>query len=97
LRVFIRLRCRVDASDPENDPLTIKWDLRLDVADNPGRGGDREPSTPPITDAILSAQQKESLVQLPAKEGNYRLFVYAFDPKGSAATANLPLQVKAQP
>lgn len=92
-----RLRYRVDASDPENDPLTIKWDLRLDVADNPGRGGDREPSTPPIADAILSAQQKEALVQLPAKEGNYRLFVYALDPKGSAATANLPLKVKAQP
>jgi hypothetical protein len=92
-----RLRCGVEASDPENDPLTIKWDLRLDVADNPGRGGDRESSTPPIAAAILSAQQMEVTVQLPAKEGNYRLFVYVLDPKGSAATANLPLKVKAQP
>ena len=89
-----RLQCLVDASDPENDPLTIKWDLRLDVADNPSRGGDREPSTPPIAGAVVSSQGNEVLVQLPAKEGNYRLFVYAFDPQGSAATANLPLQVK---
>ena len=66
-------------------------------SDNPGRGGDREPSTPPIAEALVSAQQNQALIQLPAKEGNYRLFVYAFDPKGSAATANLPLQVKAQP
>lgn len=92
-----RLRCSVDASDPENDPLTIKWDLRVDVSDNPSRGGDREPSTPPITEAVISTQERQALIQLPAKVGNYRLFVYAFDPKGSAATANLPLQVKAQP
>jgi hypothetical protein len=91
----VRLRCVVDASDPENDPLTIRWDLRLDVADHPARGGDREPSTPPIAGAIVSSHAKEAMAQLPAKEGNYRLFVYASDPKGSAATGNLPLQVKA--
>ena len=90
------MQCTVDASDPEHDALTIQWDLRLDVADHPGRGGDREPSTPPIAGAVVSSQAKEALVQLPAKEGNYRLFVYAFDPKGSAATANLPVQVKAR-
>lgn len=92
-----RLRCIVDASDPENDPLIIKWDLRVDVSDNPGRGGDRESSTPPIAGAVISTQEGQAVIQLSAKEGNYRLFVYAFDPKGSVATANLPLQVKAQP
>ncbi|MCX6904470.1 MAG: hypothetical protein NTW03_13505, partial [Verrucomicrobia bacterium] len=75
-----RLRCTVDASDPEHDPLTIRWDLRGDVSDHPGRGGDREPSAPPIADAVVSSQQSEAVVLLPAKEGNYRLFVYAFDP-----------------
>jgi hypothetical protein len=91
-----RLHCAVDAADPENDPLTIRWDLRVDVADHPGRGGDREPSTPPIPDAVVSAQQREVIVKLPEKEGNYRLFVYALDPKESAATANLPLRVSAR-
>ena len=66
---------------------------RVDVAGNPSRGGDREPSTPPIAGSVISTQENQAVIQLPEKEGNYRLFVYAFDPKGSAATANLPVQI----
>jgi hypothetical protein len=88
-----RLQCMVDTSDPENDPIIIKWDLRVDVAGNPSRGGDREPSTPPIAGSVISTQENQAVIQLPEKEGNYRLFAYAFDPKGSAATANLPVQI----
>ncbi len=89
-----RLSCRVDASDPENQPLTIKWDLRRDAADNPNQGGDREPPTSPIEGTILNAQNQEALVQVPAKPDIYRLFVYVLDPQGHAATANLPLLAK---
>jgi hypothetical protein len=91
-----RLQCTVDASDAENDALTIQWDLRLDVADHPGRGGDREPSRPPLANAVISMQGSQALVELPPKAGNYRLFVSVFDPNGSAASANVPLQVKAE-
>jgi hypothetical protein len=92
-----RLRCQVDATEPEGQPLTVRWDLRLDVADHPGRGGDREPATPPIEGAILSTEATAARVQLPAEAGNYRLFVYVLDPHGAAATANLPVRVQVQP
>ena len=89
-----RLRCTVDASDPDGDALTVKWDLRLDVAGNRSSGGDAEPPTPPIAQAVVATEKSEAVIQLPQKEGNYRIFVYVLDPKGSAATANLPVQVK---
>ena len=90
-----RLRCAADATEPDGQPLSVRWDLRLDVADNPSTGGDREPPTPPIAGAVVSATNLHALVQLPDKPGNYRLFVYAFDPHQAAATANLPLRVQA--
>jgi len=89
-----KLKCAVEASDPENDPLTISWDLRLDVADHPGRGGDREPDSAPVAGAVLSSSGAEAALQLPAAPGNYRIFVYVKDPAGRAATANVPIQVK---
>ena len=87
------LRCNVDASDPDGDRLTIRWDLRRDVSDNASRGGDREPATPPIEGAV-AGEGARATVRIPAAPGNYRLFVYAIDAGGAAATANLPLQVK---
>jgi hypothetical protein len=89
-----KLRCKVNAADPEGKALTIKWDLRVDVSDNPGQGGDREPDSVPVDGAVLSSSGSEALIQLPAKPGNYRIFVYARDPGGKAATANVPVLVK---
>jgi hypothetical protein len=86
-----RLSCTVDANDPEGDPLTIKWELRLDVSNNPSIGGDPEKPTPPINAAVLSADKNQAVIQLPAKKGDYRIFVYVYDDKGHAATANLPI------
>jgi hypothetical protein len=86
-----RLSCTVDAIDPEGDPLTIKWELRLDVSDNPSIGGDKEKPTPPIDGAVVSTDKNHAVIQLPAKPGNYRIFVYVYDDKGRAATANLPI------
>lgn len=87
------LRCAIQVSDPDNDPITIQWDLRPDVADNPKVGGDWEPEAVPIEDSILSGERNRVEVRLPSTPGKYRLFVYAHDNHGGAATANLPLLV----
>jgi len=81
----------VEASDPDGDKLQVSWDLRKDVSDNPGTGGDREPPTPVIEGAIEGQS-----VRIPAQAGNYRLFVYARDGKGKAATANVALRAESQ-
>jgi hypothetical protein len=36
------------------------------------------------------------VIQVPSAPGNYRIFVYAKDPGGKAATANVAIQVKAE-
>jgi hypothetical protein len=89
-----RFTARVDVSDPEGQPLTIRWELRRDVSDAPQRGGDAEPSTPPVANAVLDSNGPRATVQLPNAAGSYRLFVYAFDPAGNAATANLPVRIE---
>jgi hypothetical protein len=86
-----RLSCTIDANDPDGDTLTIKWELRRDVSDDPNIGGDEEKSTPSIEGAVLSSDKNQAVIQLPAKPRNYRIFVYVYDDKGHAATANLPI------
>ena len=86
---------RFDVSDPDGDPLQISWDLRKDVSGNPNVGGDREEPVPPIEGAIVSSQGDRASVRIPNQEGVYRLFAYARDGHGNAATANLPLLAQA--
>lgn len=81
--------CKVDAADPENQPLDITWDVRKDVSDNPSTGGDREPPTPVLAEAKGASVE----IQLPAEPGNYRVFVYARD-KSKAATANRAIRLE---
>jgi len=86
---------RFDVSIPQSDALRISWDLRGDVSGNPNVGGDREEPTPPIDGAIVSSQGDRASVRIPSEQGAYRLFAYARDGHGAAATANLPLLAKA--
>ncbi|HSR88765.1 MAG TPA: glycoside hydrolase family 2 TIM barrel-domain containing protein, partial [Pontiella sp.] len=78
---------KVEAADPDGDALTIEWDIRKDESDNPSTGGDWEPRIPPIDDAIISSESDAAVIRMPAEEGNYRIFVYVYDPSGKVATA----------
>lgn len=88
------LTCTVDVTDPEGDPLTIRWDVRRDVSDAPQTGGDREPGTPPIDGMVLRTAGNRATIRLPVVPASYRIFVYAIDSEGNAATANVPVLVK---
>ncbi|MGQ9526076.1 MAG: hypothetical protein ACUVTZ_14745, partial [Armatimonadota bacterium] len=85
------LRCSLDALDPDGDPITVSWDLRVDVADNPNIGGDREEPTSPIDGAVLESSGTHAVIRLPTTPGPYRIFAYVHDDRGSAATANVPV------
>lgn len=88
-----KISCIVDASDPENADLTVKWDLRKDATLNPQSGGAQEPENPPISGAVESSSGLKATIALPVTAGLYRVHVYVYDPRGNAATVNLPINV----
>ncbi len=82
------LQCGVDIFDPDGDTPAVEWDLCRDVADDPRVGGDYEPLELAIANAIVESGKGRALIQLPAQPGKSRVFVYARDGKGGAATAD---------
>lgn len=89
-----RIVCTVDVADPDADDLRMVWEIRPDVSDNPATGGDRENAVDPLAEAILATEGGSATIRVPEREGPWRVFVYALDGKGSAATANLPILVR---
>lgn len=79
----------VNASDPEQDELTIKWVLRSDSG-TIGVGGDRQDQESSIANAVKATGNRVT-VTLPKQDGSYRLFAYVYDGQGGAAVANVPL------
>ena len=91
-----RVEARVEAADPDGDPVALSWELRSEPASE-SIGGD---ATPPIRDwpgAVVAdpdpARVGHAAVQLPRGGGAYRLYAYARDGRGGAAVANIPLRV----
>lgn len=87
------VQARLDATDPENDPLKVRWVLQRD-ADALGTGGDAESAPPEFPEAIVKAELQQAQVKLPEEGGGYRLFAYVIDNHGGGAVANIPLRVK---
>lgn len=83
-------------TDPEGEPVSLRWVLRLESGDYI-TGGDFRPQLPDIEGAVLEASGSTATLRMPDNPGGYRLFVYARDPAGNAATANIPLLVKGEP
>jgi hypothetical protein len=88
-----RLLCNLDVYDLDGDALRIAWELRPDVSDDPRVGGDFEESVAPIDGAVKWTRLRQSEIELPRKPGKYRIFAYAWDGNGAAATVNLPVLV----
>jgi len=82
-----------DAKDPDNDPLTYKWEI-FNESKEKKEGGDREQKPGAIEGLIEKGNEKQLSFKAPDKKGAYRLFVYVFDGNNNVATANAPFYVK---
>ena len=88
-----KLPIAVSASDPDNDKVTIVYEV-LPEATQLGSGGSGEGRPKPVAGAV-QASDKPGLATLTVPPaGKYRLYVYALDGKGKVATANIPFLVK---
>ena len=94
LRPGAHITARTSASDPDGDDLVISWVLRPEP-DEFETGGDFQATPPAVDGAILESDSSAARVRMPDRPGAYRLFVFAHDGAGNAATANLPLLVRA--
>jgi len=87
------VRVRAVVADPEGKPINVRWALRPESSEYL-TGGDFRPMLPDIDGVILAADAKGARLRMPEYPGAYRLFFYAYDAGGKAATANVPLLVK---
>ncbi len=90
-----KVRVRATITDPEGDPVRVRWVLRPE-SDEYVTGGDFRPNLPDIEGAILEGNSDGAVLRMPEEPGPYRLFLYAYDEAGNAATANMPLLVKGE-
>jgi len=79
--------------DPEGGTIRSEWVLRPESGDYV-TGGDFRPELPAIEGAIVDSSREDVRVRMPREPGPYRLFLYAYDDAGNAATANVPLLVR---
>jgi hypothetical protein len=82
---------KVIATDHENDSLFYYWKI---VKENTGlqlgEGGDWEEQPEALFHLVQEGSSNELEFKAPTEEGPYRLFVWAYDTKSGAATANIP-------
>ncbi len=87
------IRVALKASDPDGDPLKVRWVLQGEPAKF-GAGGDNEEVPPTYPDAIVKSDAISADVKMPKGGGGYRLFAFVVDDHKGAAVANVPLFVK---
>jgi hypothetical protein len=81
----------VIAADPDNDSLTIEWELLPEPVKFAAYAGQGEVMPEPVSGFIKMAGDQDIRFEVPPVEGvNYRLFVYIYDGQGNAANANIP-------
>ena len=86
-------KASVQISDPDDDPLTYRWEVKPE-SDTIQVGGDFEESIGSLDGVIETPDAARTGINAPAQAGAYRLFVYAYDGQGHAAHANIPFLVE---
>ena len=89
------LTASTSAADPEGGEISFTWVLRPESGDY-HTGGDFRQALPDIDGAVVKSSDGKATIRMPEEPGPYRLFVYARDGAGGAATANVPLLVKGE-
>jgi len=83
---------KVQASDPDQNPLTYFWDV-MEESKEHKVGGDVESKPRKLSGLIDDPKRSEIALKPPTQPGAYRLYAYVFDGKGHAAHANIPFYV----
>ncbi len=85
----------VDVVDPDNDPLTYQWVL---MSESKKKAPDNTINTElkPVPGRITNDTTRKASLLTPAVPGAYRVFIYAYDGKGNASSANMPFFVEAR-
>jgi hypothetical protein len=87
------LSARVNAIDPENDPMRFHWSVVAESSAH-SEGGDAEETPQEFPELIQRNHDPECQFITPDTAGAYRLFLTIYDGHGSAATANIPFLVQ---
>lgn len=88
-----RYSARVDAADPDGDPLALQWSIKPESTETVV-GGDFEASIADLEGLFVGdSTQAQVTLMAPDSPGHYRLFVMAYDGQGHAAHANIPFLV----
>lgn len=85
-------KAQFQVKDMENDPISYSWEILPESTDLQD-GGDFEKRPESVVFKVVS-QENDELIFLAPESGIYRLFMYADDGNGHAATANIPFKVK---
>ena len=80
-------------SDPDGDPIALRWEIVAEVARS-GYAGMGEKRSQPMPELIRKMAGHELTFAAPNQEGPYRVFVFATDGHGNGATANIPFFVR---
>ncbi|WP_169727413.1 hypothetical protein [Granulosicoccus antarcticus] len=92
------VHARLQASDPEGDSLSIRWQLMHEVqARSHGGHFEAEPDAVRLDAGKTTSvgDVHEMMLRAPLQPGEYRLYAWAQDGSGGVATANFPFLVAA--
>jgi hypothetical protein len=83
---------KVQASDPDQAPLTYFWDVMEESTEHKA-GGDVESKPRQLSGLIEDPKRSGIALKSPTQPGAYRVYAYVFDGKGHAAHVNIPFYV----
>lgn len=87
---------QADVLEPDGDPVEYVWELLPESTDIRA-GGDAEARPQALRLSVVRQEGGLLTIRAPRQEGAYRMFLYARDGRGKAATGNLPFHVGPPP